>query len=427
MDLAKKLLFKQLIQDFTEKSLDHVIDRSIDLPEDVQKVISVIGPRRAGKTFVLYSLIKKLRRKLPITRLVYINFEDDRLYPLQLADLDDFIVGYYELYPENKDFPVYFFFDEVQEVSNWEKFIRRINDQENCRIYLTGSSSKLLTHEIATSLRGRTITYEVLPLSFKEFLNFQGVKANPGSTKGKARLAKALSDYFKQGGFPELIFNPAAIHQRIVQEYLDIMIYRDLSERYSVRNPALVKYLLKYLLQNLANPLSFNKVYNDLHSQGLKVARNSVYEYFGYLEETFTLFKTQIYSHSIRKQSSNPSKIYSVDLAFARAMNHRIDQGRLFENFVFLHLRRAGLHPNYFLDKQEVDFYVEDRYLINACISMEDYSTRTREVEGLKLAMQKTAMRESYLITWDEEGELDVGSGIIHMLPLWRWLLMEIE
>ena len=142
------------------------------------KIVSLVGPRRVGKTFVLYGLIRTLRKTIPAECLVYISFEDDRLFPLQLSDLDGLIAGYYELYPEHRDRTVYFFLDEVQEVPHWEKFVRRITDQENCRVYLTGSSSKLLSQELATSLRGRTVSFEIFPLSFSEFLSFRCIKAN---------------------------------------------------------------------------------------------------------------------------------------------------------------------------------------------------------------------------------------------------------
>ena len=397
--MSKKLVFQQLIADAIERPLDHVVDREIVVPVAVPKVISLVGPRRAGKTFVLYGLIRALRKTMPPECLVYINFEDDRLFPLQLSDLDGLIAGYYELYPEHRDRTVYFFLDEVQEVPHWEKFVRRITDQEDCRVYLTGSSSKLLSQELATTLRGRTLSFEVFPLSFSEFLSFQRIKPNLQTSKGKSIVVNVLQQYLRQGGFPELVFSPSSLHQRIIQEYLDLMIYRDLTERFSLKNPPLIKYLLKHLLQNIANPLSVHKVYNDLRSQGFRVAKNTVYEYLGYLEDAFVLFRVERWSRSVRQQAMNPIKIYAIDVAFRQAMSTHTDVGRLFENVVFLHLRRSGRVPYYFLDRQEVDFYGGDLPLINACYSLDSPTTRKREEDSLLSAMQSLNQAESWLIT----------------------------
>lgn len=171
----KKDIFKRLITDFHERDLSDVIDRYISIPLNVQKIISIVGVRRSGKTYILYNLIKKLQTDVDRNDIVYINFEDDRLFPLQLQDLNNLVEGYYELYPDRKSKTVYFFFDEIQNVPAWERFIRRLYDTEKCRIFVTGSSSKLLSKEIATSLRGRTLSYEIFPLSFREFLRSKGI------------------------------------------------------------------------------------------------------------------------------------------------------------------------------------------------------------------------------------------------------------
>jgi predicted AAA+ superfamily ATPase len=205
------------------------------------------------------------------------------------------------------------------------------------------------------------------------------------------------------------------------------MIYRDLTERFSVKNPPLIKYLLKYMLQNIANPLSIHKVYNDLRSQGFQIGKNTVYEYIRYLEEAFVLFRTERWSRSVRQQAVNPIKMYTIDVAFRRAMSTHTDIGRIFENVVFLHLRRSGLIPYYFMDRQEIDFYGSNYRLINACYSLEDITTRQREITGLTEAMQALDHRESWLITWEEEETFQKEGKTIHIQPLWKWLLIDIE
>lgn len=417
---------KQIIADAINKSLDHLRVREVELPTDVQKIVSVLGPRRAGKTSVCLQLIKVLRNSMPAHRLLYVNFEDDRFFPAQLADMDVLLEAYYSLYPENKDETVYFFFDEIQEVAHWEKFVRRLWDQEDCRIYLTGSSSKLLSREIASALRGRTLSYEIFPLSFGEFLQFTDTDYDMHSSKGKAILQNKLMAYMQQGGFPELVFLPERFHRATINEYINLMLYKDLTERFGVKKPQLLKYLLKYTLKNLANPMSVNKVYNDLKSQGYKLSKNTVYAYLSYLEEAFILYRVSRWSTSVRQQSINPDKFYGVDQAFKYAMTGGADEGRVLENMVYMAMRRLGYEPNYLLQKQEVDFYLEGKWLVNVCLDASDLTTRARELGGLDEAMKSTGLQKSVLVTLDEEGKEQLENGVLEIVPV-RNFLLEIE
>jgi len=421
----KKQIFKRIISDFFEKPLENVLPRDLSIPTDVPKIISLLGARRSGKTYLMFDVIRNLRKEIPKERLVYVNFENDLLFPSKLEDMEEMIQGYYELYPDHKDLKVWFFFDEIQEVPNWEKFIRRLFDQENCRIYLTGSSSKLLSRELASALRGRAIPYEVFPLSFGEFLRFKNIEANPNSSKGQATLIHSLRQYLKQGGFPELVFLPSDLHQKVINEYIDLMLYRDLTERFSIKQPHLIKYLLKYMMVNLAGSVSVNKVYNDVKSQGYKISKNTIYDYISHLEEAFIIFRVEIWSRSIRKKAVNPSKVYGIDPAFKHAMSFNEDTGRIVENAVFLELRRRGILPSYFLKKQEVDFYWENGKLINACYDLSDEKTKKREFNGLLEAMQFMDLQESVLVNWDKKDTIKIEDKFIHLIPLWEFLLVE--
>ncbi|MBV6645161.1 MAG: ATP-binding protein [Cyclobacteriaceae bacterium] len=413
---------RELISDMIVRNLDNVIDREIAIPVDVPKIISILGPRRAGKTSVCLQIIKKLRDTLPPDRLLYINFEDDRFYPAQLEDMDTLIRSYYSMYPDNKKRKVYFFFDEVQEIPGWEKFVRRLLDQENCRIYLTGSSSKLLSREIASALRGRTLSYEIFPLSFSEFLTFNNISYDETST-GKSLLRNGLEKFFWQGGFPELTFIPQSLHLPTVSEYIDLMLYRDLTERFNLRNPQLMKYMLKYMLTNIANPMSISKVFNDLKSQGYSLSKNTAYEYLSYLEEAFALYRTSRWSTSVRKTTVNPIKIYCVDQSFKYAMNGKRDVGRIFENIVYMAIRRLGIEPYYALNKQEVDFFTEQPILINACDEIEDTATWTRELEALNEAMGIYNTKTSFIINMYDENEVKTSNGSVFIIPLDKFLL----
>ena len=421
--MEKKSVFKQVISAFIDAPVEGIMPRDIELPLDVPKIISLLGPRRSGKTHLLFYLIQQLRQTVPAHRLVYVNFEDDRFFPMRLADMDELVQAYYEMYPANRDEKTWFFFDEIQEVPNWEKFVRRLFDTENCRIYLTGSSANLLGRELATALRGRTLPFEVFPLSFKEFLVFNQISVNAETPKGQSTILHWFDRYLRQGGFPELVFLPENLHKRTIAEYLDLMLYRDLSERFSIKNTPLLKYLLKYVTGNVASPISMTKMFNDLKSKGYSLSRNTVYDYLSYLEEAFLVFKIDIWHRSVRAQSLNPSKLYLIDPAFKYAMSIGEDSGRMLENAVFLHLRGKGISPHYVLKKQEVDFYWENGTPTNVCWGFHAPETRKREVEGLLSVLKFLGLKEGQILTRDRTETIKADGKLIAVRPAWRCFL----
>ena len=421
-----KEIFKQLITNNQERNFDYVLERDIDFPLSSNKIVAFIGVRRSGKTHLMYHTIKHLRKTMPAENIVYLNFEDDRIFPLNLHELSFFPEAYYELYPAKKSEKVVFFFDEIQIVDNWEKFIRRLYDTENCQIFISGSSSKLLSSEIATGLRGRTLTFEVFPLSFKEYLRFQNVEINIYSSKSKSQIVNYLQKYLQYGGFPELLYDNIRFSRKILQEYIDLIIYKDLIERYRITNHYLMKYLVKYCYTNISTLLSFNKLFNDLKSQGIQLSKNTLYNYMQYLEDAYAVFSIPIYSRSVAEQSKNPKKIYSVDIGFKTAVNLNKDIGHKFENIVFLQLRRNVKDIFYWKSNQEIDFiYSENEQLklINVAYDLTQTSTLNREINGLSEGMKKTNINKAYLINAEKEEKITTEIGTIYIIPLWKWLL----
>lgn len=426
----QKDIFKALITDSQEKNLSYVIDRDLQIPLDTGKIISLVGVRRSGKTHVLYSIINKIRKTAGPKNIVYINFEDDRLFPLELKDLTNLLDAYYELYPDKKNEKVYFFFDEIQNVQNWEKFIRRLYDTENCTVFITGSSAKLLSKEIATALRGRTLSYEVFPLSFSEFLRFKEIKPDIHSSRSKAKIKNAFSEHMLKGGFPEILNYDQAVFMKALQEYIDLIMYRDVIERYGISNTFLLKRLIKFCFSNISTLVSFNKLYNDFKSEGLSISRNTVYEYISYLEDAYALFTVPIYAKSVREQWRNPRKIYTVDVGFKTAMDYpfSIDTGRVFENIVFLELRRKAEKIYYFKGKHEVDFYYTSggkEHLLNVSYEMESPATKEREIKGLIEAMKSLSLKEGSIVTAEHKDMIKTEAGKINVIPLWEWLLVK--
>jgi len=422
-------IWKQLIADSQERDYSRVISRAIDIPLDSAKIISLTGVRRSGKTNILYSLIHRLRQTIPSDAIVYINLEDDRLFPLTPHDLGEFLDSYYELYPHNRDRRVYFFFDEIQNAPEWERFIRRLHDTENCSTFVTGSSAKLLSREIATSLRGRTISFEVFPLSFSEYLLFRDIK--PGHSSRAVSLVKnAFAEYCRTGGFPETVGADPSLAQQILHEYLMMIMYRDVAERHGVGNLFLLKSLIKHCFSNISNPLSLSKLYNDFRSQGIQLSRNTLFDYISYLEDAFALFLVPVYSRSQREIMRNPRKLYAVDHGLKGVVDlaTNADIGRIFENIVFLHLRRKGHLICYGRQKQEIDFVLpesESPRLINVAYDITDMDTRKRELNGLAEGMITLGVEESLLLTAEAEEVVTIAAGKISIVPLWKWLLGE--
>jgi predicted AAA+ superfamily ATPase len=424
----KKDVFKSLILDFQEKDLSSVKERDIDIPIDLDKPISLVGVRRSGKTFILFSLIRKLIKSVDKRNILYINFEDDRLYPLVLSDLNLLMETYFELFPGKKKEKIYLFLDEIQNVPNWELFVRRIQDTENCRIFITGSSAKLLSKELATVLRGRSIAYEVFPLSFGEYLEFKDIDRNNFSSFGLAKIKSAFDEYISRGGFPEVIDYDDDIYTRTLQEYLELIMYRDIIERFNIKNTHLLKILMKFCFTNVSRLISPNKLYNDFKSQGLKLSKNTIYEYLTYLEDAYGVFSIPIYGQSVGKEIRNPKKIYNVDTGFKRVMDYSFkkDIGHLYENIVFLELRRETKEIFYYKRKQEVDFCFKKEgkpNLINVSYTFETPSTRAREITGLMEAMDYFSLDEGLILTAEIEEEIKENDKIIKIVPLWKWLL----
>ena len=422
-----KELFKSTITDFLDKNLKDIYARDVNIPLESSKIITISGARRVGKTYLLFSIIKQLRKKIENNLLVYINFEDERLYPYETVYLQNFIDAYYQLFPDNRDKTVYFFFDEIQNIPQWELFVRRLYDNGHCKIYLTGSSSKMLSTDIATSLRGRTLNYELFPLSFKEYANILNLDFNFYSSKARSHLLNAFNYYISHTSFPELIHLPPEEAQKSLKEFYELLIYKDLIDRYHIGNTALIKYLTKFLFINTGNFISYNKVYNDIKSQGFNIGRNTVYEYIEYLQSSYSIFTTCLFTDNLREQNRNPRKLYCLDTGLKNLLSINPNIGRSLENIVFLHLRRSISEIYYYKGNQEIDFcYINSNRqinLINVALQTEEQKTYEREINGLKEGMNYFKIKSALIITQNDEKEIKTDGKKIEIIPLWKWLV----
>lgn len=407
---------KILIEEFhdTINRVKTLVPRTARFPDAPNKIKVAIGMRRSGKTYFIYqSILERINQGIPLSRILYLNFEDDRLQPLDIHKLAQILDAFYTLLPENHEHQCFFYLDEIQNIVGFESVVRRFFDTKNIDIYLTGSSAKLLSKEIATTLRGRSISTEIWPYSFNEYITAENISINRSTFGNKTRdqLNQIFQQYLHQGGFPEVIKYSPDIRQQTLQDYVEIVLYRDIVDRYDISNPSVIKYMILSMIHNVAKPFSLNKFYNDLRSQGYKSSKDALYDYASYIEDAYLLFSVPIYAKSIRKVNTNPKKIYAIDTGLITAMtlSYETNLGNLFENLIYLELRRLGCQIYYYLtkDRYEVDFLIQSRqgkkYLIQVAWNLDSPETMERETRALECAKKELGIDgeiitlESYL------------------------------
>lgn len=429
-----KEIFKRLILDAQQTGRPEILPRTYRFPLMRGKVVALTGPRRGGKTFLFQAMIRDLlKRGVEPTSIVSVNLEDSRLFGLTAADLEALLQGYFELWPEKKDQDTFLFLDEVQAVPGWERFVRRVLDNEQMHVFVTGSSASMFGRDLSTTMRGRTLNFSVLPLSLPEYGLFQGGAMDDlSSSRAAARWGHWQEIYMHHGGFPEIVAMPETLKRRTLADYLDLMLYRDIVERFDVKNTALFKHVINTLLHNIANLVSVNRLYKMLKSQGHALSRDTLYDYFGYLEDAMLFFFVPIRSGSIKQQQVNPKKVYVLDPGFfwiaATRLTH--DFGRLLENMVFIELRRRENTVMYFKGNgdREADFLAVSpdggRQVIQVCLDMTDPATRDREFAGMAAALKAEGNARGVMITASELAETRTNGKTVRTLPFWQWAMI---
>lgn len=423
---------KYIIHEWFEYKLPKLIER--EMPSDLLNtnlILTLAGVRRSGKTYLLYQIAKKLRERLPVSNIIYINFEDERLYPLTGNELQLLLEIYEENFSYERNLPLFLLLDEIQNCHFWERILRNLYDKDkNVRFIITGSSCKLLPSGVSSLLRGRTITWEVFPFNFNEFLRAKGIefaRKDIAYSPSRHRIINALNEYLEFGGFPQIVFEK--MKMEILREYYRAILYRDIVERYTIRNLRLFETFLKLIVQHASGLVSFGKLANFLKSIGFKVSKNTIIEYMGYLKETFFAFEVPIFSYSIKDQLQYPRKLYLVDVGLKNSVSFKIsyDWGKLAENVVFLHLRKKEIY--YWKNKlgYEVDFVVreglETRELIQVAWDVSDETTKKREIRALLYAMEEFKLEKGIILTRDFEEEEIFDKKRVIFKPLWLWLV----
>jgi len=425
---------KTLILDFQELDLDTGVPRRLSVEAVPGKATVCIGVRRSGKSTYLFQVIERLLNEgVAPENILYLNFFDDRLHNLRHEGLGLIAEAYYSLYPEKKNTEtVYCFFDEIQAVDGWEPFVDRMMRTEKCEVYITGSSAQMLSKEIATQMRGRALTWEVFPFSFREFLDYKGLDATGHlSTKKRLLVQKAFAEYWESGGFPEVLGLDRHLRTKIHQEYFHAILFRDLVERHDVSHPNAVMDLAHRLVDSTASLYSVNRLTNYLKSLGHKAPKSAVSDYLRWFEDAYFLFTVRIFDASLARSNTNPKKVYCIDhsLVTSVASGILLNSGHLLENLVFTALRRVTPSIHYCKTKggHEVDFMAQmpdrSRVLVQVCESMAAPRTREREVSALADAMSEYGLTSGTVVTRNEAASIECSAGKIDVIPAWRFLL----
>jgi uncharacterized protein len=395
----------------------------------LKEVSVVTGVRRAGKSTILLQVLEKLIDDgVPRVNILYVNFEEPTFIPYLTVE---FLLRIHDLYLErfNPQGRTYVVLDEVQLVPGWERFVRGLYDREkDIKFYITGSSSKLLSRDYGTSLTGRIISSEVFPLSFQEFLAFRNREdlIDKSEGKGSPALRNLFNQYIRYGGFPQVVLTKEEKDKmQILKDYYTAVIEKDIIQRYQVRD---IMKLKEFCLNLYANVATYFSGYQAEKRQ--KISQPTANKFLEYAREVFLVQTTDYFSYSFTEQKANPYKVYAIDPGLYNAVSFRFSEniGRLFENVVYLELRRKREEVFYWKGKKEVDFLIRkgagiDR-LINVCWDL-NQDNEERELSGLAEAMEKFNVSEAEIVVGGYDDQATTKGKNIIVSNFFNWLTKE--
>ena len=429
---------RSIVEEYWRKEIPDSKDRVISLKIESDLINDIVGPRRAGKTYLMYFTIKKLLDTgIEKEATIYINFENRKMLPLTPEYFNDLINVIHAKSLFDKHKTIFIFLDEVQRIEDWEKYIRSIYDEfkGKLKIFISGSTSRLTESELSYLLTGRHLTTQVYPLSFREFLSFKGFYIKEYFIEEDLALIKEyFREYLEFGGFPEVALLGSG-KEELIQTLFSDIINRDILPK-AKRRGEIIEDLAYFLCSNSGKLASFSKLTGTLNSMGIKVSVPTFEKYFSIMKEAFLFFDLTIYSYKVKDRMQYPRKIYCVDPGFINFAGFKFseDRGRLMENLVAIELQRTKsksplIEIFYWKDHQgrEVDFVVRESLEVKQLIQVTNASIREeiqkREITGLLRAEEEFKCSNLLVITWEYEGEEMVNDKRIRYEPLWKWLL----
>jgi predicted AAA+ superfamily ATPase len=427
-----------LVADSQAAQIPGLTKRDLAVTPIANMSFAIVGARRCGKTFRTYQYMQELSEKgVPRNNICRVQFNDHRLRKLTAEELGIIDQAYFSMFPEKRGSEdVYFIFDEIHRIEGWEDYILYLLEQPKCSVLITGSTSKLLTGQIASALRGKNFSRELTPFSFSEFARHYKIEPDTVSSQGQAQLLNLLQRYIQQGGFPGLLDLESHLHHDLLTSYWDTMILRDIIEAHPDDNINIVSFtrFLYALLARTSCPVTINRIATNLRQEGVKFSTETLYKYLHYLQEAYLLFPVEFFSSSEKVRGQNYRKLYAVDWALADAVvpTEGVHPTRQFENMIYLELRRRGYGVSYYRTRQgyEVDFVVTDRKnsekarsLFQVCYALSNPDVRERELRALSKAARHLDVESCQVITMNSQETLEYDGIEIRIQPAWRWLL----
>ena len=414
-DILKEVIFDQ--HEIIKKT--NIVPRDYDFDLNANYVL--IGLRRAGKSTLLYKIVKDLVEKgIEWNQIIYINFEDERLAEFSLNDFNDLLSVQAEL----TDKIGYFFLDEIQNIEGWEKFARRMADSKE-HTFITGSNAKMLSQEIENRLGGRYLTKYITPYNFTEFLTAKQIDFSDKAifgTKESGKIKREFSEYFYFGGFPETL-NYQNKREYVSSIYQKVLL-GDIAARNSIRNPNGLQILMKKIAESVKDEISYSKLHNILKTIGVKISKDIVIDYIGYAKQSFLIFTIKNYFSKFVEKETTP-KYYFNDNGLLNLFLNK-EEPRLLENLVAINLWNNYKGNVYYLKSQnlDVDFFIEETgTAIQVAYSITNISDDRETKSLVEAAKTLKEAKEFVIITYEEEKELNIDGVKIQVIPVWKWLL----
>jgi predicted AAA+ superfamily ATPase len=427
MSEAAKAIVGEWLEQFP---LPELVVRDAEHPEvsTLSEILAVVGPRRAGKTFFFFQIIRDLIEKCGVERdrILFVDFEDYRMSYLGKDPAGELLTAFEHL---TGHAPEYLFFDEVQQLADWSRVVRTLHNRRAFTILISGSNSKLLSRELSTELRGRCLEVAMLPFSFQEFLRFKNIQVTRAMihTESRGRLIAAFEEYFTCGGFPGAAACQSPLERRrLLQGYYQTTYYKDILERYDIRAKETLSAMMRHVVDQAGELFSISAFTKTLKQRGIESSKRTVANYLSYLQEAFFVIATEKFAYSQRQRTANLVKCYLFDTGFKQlAVNFSANRGKLLENLVAIELRRRGKEFFYFRGKGECDFVLVEGSrpvsAIQVCWEIHEQN-RKRETSGLREALAELGIDDGRILSFDGREPVDEFS----QTPVWKWLLESV-
>ncbi len=421
-----KEVLKTLILRFQERGLPQdLVPRELNLSPFLQtkNAVVITGPRRAGKTYLMFQIMKAL--KLPMPEIIYLNFEDNVLVDFRPKNFEDILTAYKELHPNKIP---YLFLDELHVVPQWELFVRKLVDN-HYKVFVTGSNAQLLSKEYATHLGGRYLEANIFPLSFREFLRFKNVQVDQNILYSEQRfqILSLFEEYVNFGGFPEVTLakNPD-LKEKLIDAYFKTAFFRDIVERFKVKDETLFEIVLKKTAENIGKPFSFRSIRNKLLPLGYSVSLKTIIHYLNYAVQGFLLVPSTLFQESLVSREKE-RKMYFIDNGYLQTFFVSPNVSKKLENTIATNLFFSGQSLQYFRNTMEIDFLIKENIPVQVSYSISDPETLQREVIGLTRFLKYVGKNVGYLLTWNESDTIERQGKTITVLPAWYFLLFYLN